>query len=106
MNNIINNIKSQMARTTDRDVLKHLEIKHRYAIAKSKGKGTVNTFRTQEIARRVQEKYSIDRQLEILCNADPSEIALIKEHRANVTIEVDTLIATFDAELNAELEAQ
>lgn len=99
----IKKIQSDIANEHDNSKREALKVKLRYAY--SKDKNTVSTFRANEISRRVQEKYSIDKQLEILYNADPSEIALVKEYRANVTIEVDTLITTLDAEINAELEA-
>lgn len=79
------------------DELNNISLMLRFACAKKSNH--MDSFRASEIARKVSEKYSIDRQIEILLYGDPSEIAMLKSYRGMITAEVDLLIKNLEKEL-------
>ena len=75
-----------------------LRDKIHYAMAKESG--TIENFKRREISRRVQQKYPLDRQIEILLSGDQAEITLLKSYRAMISAEVDHYIKQVESELS------
>lgn len=69
-----------------------------YATAKDSNK--IENFKRKEVNRRVQQKYPMDKQIEILLSGDQTEITLLKSYRAMVSAEVDHYIKQLESEIN------
>ena len=72
-------------------------VKLNFAIAKRNSR--LDTFRKQEIARRVALKYSLDEQISIILSGDLEAIEALKAFRDTVSTEVDLYIKQLESEV-------
>lgn len=72
-------------------------VKLNFVIAKRNNR--VDTFRKQEIARRVALKYSLDEQISIILSGNTENITLLKSYRDMISAEVDHYIKQLESEV-------
>ena len=99
MKNKLKELNEVILHCDDAVLRKSLEEKRVFLFAKCNDR--IDGYRQNEISRRVQEKYPLDKQIEILLNGDVGEIALLKAYRVQMAIEVDQLIKQFESDLNS-----
>lgn len=98
MRDKIKKLHKERINCTDSEKAKKINDNLDYLYAKKNER--TDTYRSQEIAKRVAKKYSLDKQIEILLNDNKDEIKALKEYRKQVAHEVDVLINQYENEIN------